>query len=314
MKIVIVSMSGIGNLLHTTPCAKALRSMGHEVTICTWPRSVRILEGWDKARVVIDHPATHAMHADHVIVSGCGAVWQDEWTKGQVWYAKPDKNPWTQHEIDYYMDVARELGYEDNTPEPEIAFLPGEKEKILQDAAELIGFEIGNYVCINASYLKNEHWYLKHAGDDLYSKLAAELLLEGENVCFVGSSDDLETTEKIMDEASKVWNGKTTRSFVNLCGFSSDVRDTAAILAGAKLVVGNDGGLMHVAAAVGTKTVTVFTFTNPVKNRPYCHGEIVMVDCDDRLECQHGKWRRCVERGCLSVPFEEVWKKTKEHL
>jgi ADP-heptose:LPS heptosyltransferase len=36
------------------------------------------------------------------------------------------------------------------------------------------------------------------------------------------------------------------------------LRDTAAILAGAGVVVANDNGLAHVAAAVGTPTITLF--------------------------------------------------------
>lgn len=318
MKIVIVCHSGIGNLIHTTPCAKALREMGHEVVICAWPRSVRILEGWDKARVVIDHPVTHAMHADHVIVSGCGAVWQDEWTKGQVWHAKPEKNPWTQHEVDYYMDVARKLGYEGKTPDPEVAFFRGERENILKQVERSVSLEIGNYVCVNAAYLKNDHWPLKHAGNDLYVELITKLMLSGENVVLVGSSDDKDTASVICQKASAAYmiekNLEPEVELISLCGFSDYIMDTAAVLSEAKLVVGNDGGLMHVAAAVGTKTVTIFTFTNPVKNRPYCNGEVVMVDCKDRLTCQHGNWSRCGERGCLNVDFKKVWEKTRVNL
>jgi ADP-heptose:LPS heptosyltransferase len=278
--------------------------MGHDVVISAWPRSVRILEGWDKALVTIDHPIVHTAEADHVIISGCGAIWQDEWTKGRIWHAKPDKNPWIQHEVDYYMDVARELGYEGKVPDPEVQI----EEDNLRYAEEAVPFDQGHYVCVAAGYLKSNHWPLKHAGNDLYSKLVTQLDIEGENVVFVGSRDDWEDANQVRNYSDYM------NRFENLCGFSSDVKDTAAVMKNAKLVVGNDGGLMHVAAAVGTKTVTIFTFTNPVKNRPCCHGEVVMVDCEDRVDCQHGKWSRCSERGCLSVPFEEVWEKTKRNL
>ncbi len=254
----------------------------------------------------MDHPAAYTFDADHVIVSKCGAVWQDEWAGGaRVWRPGPDKNPWDRHEVDYYMDVARELGYKGATPDPEVLISVGETMRALNKLS-WEPLRQHDYVCISAAYLKSEHWPLKHAGNELYTRLAVELDLAGENVVFVGGSDDWEDANKII-----MMSADTAGRIVNLCGYSSDIKDTAVIVSGAKLVVGNDGGLMHISAAVGTKTVTVFTFTNPVKNRPYCNGEVVMVECEDRLTCQHGQWSRCGPRGCLNVPFDAVWEKTK---
>ena len=49
----------------------------------------------------------------------------------------------------------------------------------------------------------------------------------------------------------------------------SDVGTFAALLAGARLVVANDSGPGHLAAAVGTPLVSVFGVTEPEKTRPW---------------------------------------------
>ncbi len=120
--------SGIGNLIMTTPCAKALVSLGHEVIICTWVRSYKILADWNVAKVTTEHPAIHTMTADHVIVSACGAIWQDEWTKCRVWRAGPKTIPWVKHEIKYYMDVAEALGYSGEIPKTIVSILQKNRE------------------------------------------------------------------------------------------------------------------------------------------------------------------------------------------
>jgi heptosyltransferase-2 len=49
----------------------------------------------------------------------------------------------------------------------------------------------------------------------------------------------------------------------------SDVGTFAALLAGARLVVANDSGPGHLAAAVGASIVSVFGVTEPEKTRPW---------------------------------------------
>lgn len=49
----------------------------------------------------------------------------------------------------------------------------------------------------------------------------------------------------------------------------TDVATFAALLRGAQLVVANDSGPGHVAAAVGAPLVSVFGVTNPVRSRPW---------------------------------------------
>ena len=54
------------------------------------------------------------------------------------------------------------------------------------------------------------------------------------------------------------------------------IREVAAIIKNLDLFVSNDSGLMHLSAAVGTKTLGIFGPTNPVWVRPWGKGHIVV--------------------------------------
>lgn len=325
MKPVLVSHSGIGNLLHLTPLAQALHEYnGEKPTILTWQRSFPVLERWEHADVWCADPAEYFKRAaaTHVYLQPAGAWWnqvpalKDKKLPGlrsaSVFEQSPGKR-WEKHEAEYAMDFARWLGYQGETPAPSMP-VPKVSQGIAQVQLERVNRLDRPFVCINASYLPNEHWPMKHWGDKNYSALAIKLRERGMRSIFVGSKDDQSRVAKIIYEANI---GDVEWVPVNLCGFSGDIKDTAAIIQRAALTIGNDGGLQHVSAAVGTPTLTIFTFTNPIKNRPLgeeLHHRIVARPCDERISCQHGQWKECAGRGCLDVPIEEVWQETESLL
>ncbi len=57
---------------------------------------------------------------------------------------------------------------------------------------------------------------------------------------------------------------------------NSPLREVAAFIASACLFVGNDSGMSHVAAAVGTRTIAVFGATDPARWRPLGRHVIVV--------------------------------------
>lgn len=67
----------------------------------------------------------------------------------------------------------------------------------------------------------------------------------------------------------------------NLCG-KTDLYDIAGIARGAELVVGNDTGPMHLAAATGVPCITLFCTrkSHPVKHRPMGH-KVIKLQSDD---------------------------------
>lgn len=57
---------------------------------------------------------------------------------------------------------------------------------------------------------------------------------------------------------------------------STDVGTFAALLAASRLVVANDSGPGHIAAAVGARLISVFGVTEPVRTRPWGHGATLL--------------------------------------
>jgi heptosyltransferase-2 len=76
----------------------------------------------------------------------------------------------------------------------------------------------------------------------------------------------------------------------------TDVATFAALLRGAQLVVANDSGPSHVAAAVGAPLVTIFGVTEPWRTRPWTPGADCMGDA--------GGW----------PDFEAVWQRVQARL
>ena len=68
-----------------------------------------------------------------------------------------------------------------------------------------------------------------------------------------GSSLDREASQKILD----MWQGPTA----NFCGNIS-LHDTAYLISKAALFVGHDSGLIHLAAAVGVRSVGIYSAMN----------------------------------------------------
>ncbi len=94
----------------------------------------------------------------------------------------------------------------------------------------------------------------KRWGSERFGELAKLLTKLGKKTVIVGSF--LDANE--VDESVKVTYGDTIRALV-----TNDFKELAAVLASCKVVVTNDSGLMHLAAAVGTKVVAIFGPTSP---------------------------------------------------
>jgi len=91
---------------------------------------------------------------------------------------------------------------------------------------------------------------------------------------------------------------------VNWVGETS-LRETVGILSRARVAVGPDTGLMHLAAAVGTPVVSLWGATSPLRTGPYGYGELVIQGKAHWSPCY---LRRCpISRICMqSIDIVEV--------
>ncbi len=103
----------------------------------------------------------------------------------------------------------------------------------------------------------------------------------------------------------------TDAAVVDLAG-QTDIPTLIALLAGARLVIGNDTGPTHIAAALNVPVIIIFGPTNPLRIRPYNRPHaVVAVDPDARgnaIESADPRYR------IDAVPVDSVFAEVEHNL
>ncbi len=111
-----------------------------------------------------------------------------------------------------------------------------------------------------------------------YAQLANDLMYSYKNVLLVGDKNDSNLGNYFM----KHYNGNA----INLCG-KLNLIETAALIEGSDLFVGNDSGLGHIASAVGTKSYTIFGEGRPNIYKPWGNNAFWFQDPDKNIARIH---------------------------
>jgi heptosyltransferase-2 len=130
-----------------------------------------------------------------------------------------------------------------------------------------------------------------------YGELAKKVLASGKQAWLFGSVHEQSLGEEITHIAGK--------RVVNLCG-STRLEDVVDLLALAETAVTNDSGLMHIAAAVGVKTVAIFGSSTPDYTPPLSDNAVIVYL---RLSCSPCFKRECplTHLNCLNnISVDEV--------
>jgi len=148
------------------------------------------------------------------------------------------------HTVDLYSDALRNLGIESDrlpTMQP--------PQEALQSISREYG--LGNLIglCPGGSS-PHKRW-----GEERFAQLADILMAGGWQTVIIGTKPDQPEVETTLSKVSS----RQTRHFVE-----NDFARVAALLSICKVVVTNDSGLMHLAAAVGTRVVAIFGPTSPL--------------------------------------------------
>lgn len=104
-------------------------------------------------------------------------------------------------------------------------------------------------LCPGAEYGPAKRWPPSY-----FAELARTLSRQGDLVWLIGSAKDAE----IGDDIVRLSDG----ACVNLCG-KTTLDQAIDLLASARLVITNDSGLMHVAAAIGTPLIAIYGSSTP---------------------------------------------------
>lgn len=135
-------------------------------------------------------------------------------------------------------------------------------------------------------------WPQKRWAPKRFGALVDLLADDGLDAVVLGGADETEVADAVV---AAVGRGRVS----NLCGCTS-LPETAAILKGAEVVVSNDSGLMHLAAAVGAPVAALFGPTSWYKNPPLARRFAVVrrpVACSPCFVAGGGRPRRawCME-------------------
>lgn len=145
----------------------------------------------------------------------------------------------------------------------------------------------------------------KNWGLDNFIELIQKLEKENYQIILTGILD--EEKEKILDENFK--NSKNIKNFVN----KTSLIEAAGLSYLSDIVVGNDTGGIHIAAALGKKTLSIFGPTDPRKVGAYSEKAKYITA---NIECQYcygtGRLFECNDRRCLKkINVWNVYKNIK---
>lgn len=159
----------------------------------------------------------------------------------------------------------------------------------LAAALERLGLARGKPVvafCPGAEYGPAKRWPARH-----FAGLATKLATRGRAVWLFGSGKDAEIAGEIVRMSSG--------AALNLCG-KTDLASAIDLLSLAEVVVSNDSGLMHVAAAVGRPVVALYGSSSPAHTPPLSKISRVVrtgIDCSPcyARECPLGHFKCMID-------------------
>jgi heptosyltransferase-2 len=170
-------------------------------------------------------------------------------------------------------------------PPPRLQVDPAERDRLiaqlgLDRPSRLVCF------CPGAEYGPAKRWPPQYFGE-----LAADLAAEGHTVWIVGSTRDRDIGEAIRASSAGI--------ALNLCARTT-LDQAVVLLSGADMVVTNDSGLMHVAAALDRPMVALYGSSSPAFTPPLSgHARILKLD----VPCSP-----CFERTCPLGHFDCMMK------
>ena len=165
--------------------------------------------------------------------------------------------------VERYALLAEAPGNPVQRPVPQPALHVSEEQR--QRVLEELGLPLARPVavfCPGAEYGPSKRWPIPY-----FAELAQHLRAQGYDVWLIGSPKDSEIAEKII-----ALGNETCR---NLCG-ATDLAEAVVLLSVASLVVSNDSGLMHLAAALNRPMLALYGSSSPQFTPPLSDQALVL--------------------------------------
>ena len=324
MKVLVVAPSWIGDTILAQPLFARLHERGAIIDVLAPSWSAPLLQRMPQVRHVIASPFKHgdfAFFARRALGRQLAAAHYD------AAYVLP--NSWKSALVPFFAGIPARIGYQgearygllnrrhklDEAELPQLAqryarladpvgtggvpplpapHLASSREQqraarhalgLPQDAAPVI-------FCPGAEYGPAKRWPAPH-----FAALAQRLGSQADPVWILGSAADKVIGDSIVERAGAC--------AVNLCGRTT-LEQAIDLLAAARLVVSNDSGLMHVAAALERPLLALYGSSSPVYTPPLStRAKIVTLN----VECSP-----CFQRQCPLGHFKCMESMAPDHV
>ena len=327
-RILLVRLSALGDCLHALPLLAAMRralpgatfgwaiqSAGYELLrghpdvdrFHLFPRGEGL--GWPRALLAFREELRRERYHAVVDVQGLFKSGLAAWLsgaplrvgfrgvssrEGNSLFINRGIEPASSHVVDRSLELLAGLEIE---PPPKIEWpMPSyDFDDSLKSFMEDSGLVPGEYVVVNPGTT----WVTKHWPAESFAELAVKLLDRVQRPILLtwGTESERWLCEVIRNQAPECVAAPPT-----------SLRELAALISGARLVVANDTGPLHLAVALGVRTVALHGATDSSRTGPY-GATHVAIEREPRLPCQPCNAKVC-SRGDLAclrdLPVDRV--------
>lgn len=207
--------------------------------------------------------------------------------------------PGLKHKVEYHLDIARYLGCPVSEVDWGVRVTDDEREKAT-DTLKSRGISKPFALVHPGSRLTLKMW-----SPERYAALIRKMADDGLKVALLGHPSEKDVTDVILD--------KSAGAVVSLVG-AFDMRQLMAVIAEASLIVLNDSGPLHMAAALGTPVVAVFGPSKSVETAPYrVKSEVVEKDYPCRFRCDESSCSNVRYHGCMEdISVDDVFRAVRK--
>ncbi|MDI6807543.1 MAG: glycosyltransferase family 9 protein [Candidatus Eisenbacteria bacterium] len=211
------------------------------------------------------------------------------------------KSPSLKHEMEYSLDILRELGMTPRSGAPAIRLSDEEIENANSLKREIGLEESSKPIVVHpGSSGSSGRWPVSR-----FRELVDLIISDGKEVVVSGNCEELPLLEEMIEPMKE--------KPLSIVG-RTDLRTLAAFYSLSKLVVSNSTGVVHLSAAVGTPTAAVFSpviSSSPTRWRPI--GKRHKVFLPDVPECKKCTEEKCVYFDCMEkVLAQDVFRDIRD--
>jgi len=286
--ILVIQLWGIGETVLTIPAVKALKERYPKTAIdvlCTqrnkdiyfnYPFISKlnviklnifslkwfILKNWKKYGIVIDME-------EYLNISSIIAFFIGKYTIGyshdarSLVYNKKVKYNDQQHTSKTFFDLVKALGIKGNVKKLEKLNYTGTDKKIVDLALRYSNIKKTNFLVGiapgAAESSKSRQWPIEN-----FAKLIGSIKKKNAKIILIGADYEKKLNNSII---SLIENKRTAKNVFNFAGRFT-LRQTFYLISKCNVLIGNDSGPMHIAAAMGIKTIGLFGPNLPLRFGP----------------------------------------------